>query len=493
MLLKRFSLFSALLLCSPAFSQFSGNALDFDGTDDMVIVNKAPALFDDLASNDFTFEAWINTKKANFSRIFFAQSSSENFAAVSTGDANGIYFYVVIDGTTHSFTTNDKMPLNEWTHVVARWTSATLTPEVFFNGELQEGHDGGVSTTGTSGLMVLGSRPDGFQYYNGAIDEARLWSEARTDSEIKSNYKKNITGEHANLIMNYDFNQGIGGAKNSDVTILHDKSGNGNEGTLTNFTLDGKRSNWIGDGKVILTSDTPLAAIGQKANASVCYGGTLTFPDGTTQTNIILPFTQTSKISGVESDTIILTSVFVNPIDTVREFVSVGMNESIIFSDGTIEKNITSTIVHSNKLISPAGCQYVIVSTVSVNPIVETPLLASETPIETATRSDETELSPNENPDPDNCIVILSDGPNENNGQQDFDVYPNPTTDFIFILTDAATTATIEVIDVAGAVVMRSQFTGTNAVLDFSELAAGAYFVAIDTPEGREVRKVWKQ
>jgi len=228
----------------PALLGSGGNALNFDGANDSVTA-ALPSLFNNLAANDFTMEAWVYPTGSIFSRIIFAQSDSSNFASMSMGSDNRIFFYVQAAGTTYSLQTNVQLPFNNWTHVAARWTAATNSPEVFFNGILQSGASGGGSSTGTNNLMTLGTRPGGAQFFPGTIDEVRVWNTARTQTQIASLYNLEVNTQPG-MVAYYKFNQGIAGGNNAGLTNLIDSSNSANNGTLSNFTLNGAASNWIG-------------------------------------------------------------------------------------------------------------------------------------------------------------------------------------------------------------------------------------------------------
>lgn len=365
-MLKRLLLSFSLLSFSPAFAQFAGNALDFDGTNDMVVVNSVPALFSTLGSNDFTFEAWVNPRGSLFTRIFFAQPATNNFATVSTSTGNVIYFYVIVNGTTYSVATSAGIPQNQWTHVAARWDASTLTPQVLFNGVLQASINGGTSSTGTSGLMTLGTRPGGAQYFNGALDEARLWSEYRSDCQIQANMNTSVTGVQPNLVLNYVFNQGIAAGNNTGTTTLNDISGNSYNGTLTNFGLTAASSNWISSGATVTTSGNPFNYFTRSQNATICSGGDLTFPDGSTQTNITAPFTQNSLVTGPSCDTMVSTIVSVNPPFSMNDTAYVCSGASHTFADGSTQTNIVAAIDYTSSLQTAGGCDSLVITHVGV-------------------------------------------------------------------------------------------------------------------------------
>ncbi len=345
-----------------------GNALHFDGANDQV-VGTVPSLFSNLAANSFTMEAWVYPTGAIFSRIIYAQSATNNFATMSTGGTNNIYFYVVANGTNYSAATSATLPSNQWTHVAARWTAGTNAVEVFFNGILQASAPGGTSSTGTSGLLTLGTRPGGAQYFPGAIDEVRIWNTARTQCEIQSNMNRHFTGPQTNLVVYYDFNHGTAGGNNAGVTTLSDYSGNANNGTLSNFALTGTTSNWIASTANVTANGNAVGGYNMTVNAGVCPGASYTFPNGSTQSNITAQVVQTSTLTATNGcDSVIVTTVDVNQTYNVQDSAWVCSGGSYTFPDGSTQTNITSQVIYTSNLQTLAGCDSVIVSTVDVLP-----------------------------------------------------------------------------------------------------------------------------
>lgn len=240
-------------------AQFSGNALDFDGSDDAVTISNVPAALSAPASNDITIESWVKPKGAAFQRIFFAQASTSNFMALTISGLNEIYFYVVANGTNYCAATTATLASNTWTHVAVTWSGSTNTQQIYFNGVLQTSNFGGTSSTGTNGLVTIGTRPGGTQNFNGTLEELRVWNKKLTTCEIVDNMYNSITTTPVGLIMNYHFNSGTAGNNNAGITTLNDDAGIYN-GTLSGFALNGTTSNWI-------TSTAGIGFSGNPANS----------------------------------------------------------------------------------------------------------------------------------------------------------------------------------------------------------------------------------
>lgn len=356
-----------LFACTSVFAQ-PGNALHFDGSNDQVPCG-LPAVFNNIPGNDFTMEAWVYPSGAVFSRIIFAQLNTSNFATMSTSTSNQIYFYVVSGGTNYSLVTSAAMPLNQWTHVAVRWTAATHAVACYFNGVLQTSSGGGTSSTGTSGLMTLGTRPGGAQYFLGAMDEVRIWNTARTQCEIQGNMNRHFIGPQTNLVAYYDFDHGVASGNNAGVTTLTDHSGGGYNGTLTNFALTGSTSNWIASAANITQSGNAFNGYNQNVNDMVCSGGSYTFPDGSTQTNITAPVTQTSTLTAQGGcDSVIVTSLGIAPSYSFSDTVAVCSGSSVTFPDGSTQTNITAPVTHTSNLLTVSSCDSTIVTTVEVMP-----------------------------------------------------------------------------------------------------------------------------
>ena len=87
-------------------------------------------------------------------------------------------------------------------------------------------------------------------YFEGTMDELRIWNYVRTEQQINSTKDIELSGNESGLAAYYDFNVGNAGQNNAGYIALYDKTANANHGNLSsgtnqNFALTGNSSNWI--------------------------------------------------------------------------------------------------------------------------------------------------------------------------------------------------------------------------------------------------------
>jgi gliding motility-associated-like protein len=129
-------------------------------------------------------------------------------------------------------------------------------------------------------------------------------------------------------------------------------------------------STTLGCDSIITTNVGIITAYNTTVNNSICSGDSYTFPDGTTSSNITTQVTQVSNlISSIGCDSIVTTNLSVEFTYNLPENVSVCSGDPYTFPDGTVISNITTPTTHVNNLATIFGCDSIITTNVSVNPI----------------------------------------------------------------------------------------------------------------------------
>ena len=228
-----------------------GQALEFDGVDDMVTIPQSSSL--DIGTNQVTLEAWVKLEElpSEISGIASILNSIENsYILFENGNTGELEFLVAdADGTSETPSIPSTMLMvDTWHHIVGVYDGNTTTASIYLDGQLIDSH----TNASLSGLVkpgqvatLGGEIGSTTKFFGGSIDEVRIWNTARTESEIQSNRYCELTGTESGLVAYYPFNQHIADGVNLGLTSLDDITSNNNEGTLTDFALNGVESNWI--------------------------------------------------------------------------------------------------------------------------------------------------------------------------------------------------------------------------------------------------------
>jgi surface protein len=214
-------------------------------------------------TNAMTIETWVKrtgSNPNNFSALVWKTETNFTGGYALYTYQDQLEFY--INGNqVNNLGTGYTLPLDTWVHVAATYDGTFL--KVFVNGS-QVGSDVFASNPPPANNFPVGIGSDPrYDFYNfiGEMDEVRLWNRALTPTEIMANMNCEITDAYVGLAASYQFNQGVAGGDNTNpaVNTLIDASGNGNDGTLTGFTLNGTSSNWIETGGVTSGNECSLA------------------------------------------------------------------------------------------------------------------------------------------------------------------------------------------------------------------------------------------
>lgn len=237
------------IMSAQVSAQNSGNALNFDGVDDFVGL---PSNI--LTSTSFTIETWVkwNGEQSTdiWQRVFDFGVSQSNYMYFTPSNGNT---FLPQFGFRTSASVSDVIVSNGteltkgiWHHIAIVYDDGLGEILMIIDGE-QVGSGPVNSTIGTFApdLNYIGQSQFDADYFNGEIDEFRIWTYAKTIGDIQSEMWDEITGSEGSLDMFANFNEGTAFVNNSGFTTLPDLTGNGNDGILTHFTLDGTTSNWV--------------------------------------------------------------------------------------------------------------------------------------------------------------------------------------------------------------------------------------------------------
>ncbi len=121
----------------------------------------------------------------------------------------------------------------------------------------------------------------------------------------------------------------------------------------------------VGCDSTIITDLTVTSAITTQVTASVCDGDTYMLPDGIV-VSVGGVYTST-VVSASSCDSIVVTTLSINPVYAYVESISICQGSSYVLPNGT---SISVEGSYISELLSVSGCDSVITSNVTVNPVI---------------------------------------------------------------------------------------------------------------------------
>ncbi len=232
-------------------------ALDFDGTDDYV--NCGNTLNTSLTgTNNFTVEAWayLTVSGGPFKTIIGNYGGNSDLQFLLRIDAGIPRFFTSNSYGSFTYLQIDKnMPLNTWTHFAGTWDGTTM--KFYMNGKLEKTGSQSGSFPAISNSVKIGYNSLS-EYFSGKIDEVRVWNTTRTETQIRENMCKNMSGNETGLSAYYRMDQ-------KDGTTLYDQTANALNGTLTNMDA---ATDWVASTAFNTWLGGESSALGTAANWS---------------------------------------------------------------------------------------------------------------------------------------------------------------------------------------------------------------------------------
>jgi hypothetical protein len=246
---KTFTLiFNFIILSICSFAQ--NFALQFNGVDEALTIENT---IETTLSNSFTLEAWI------IAREWKAQSWQGSIITADSGGANGGFAFrcgndgrlsiaVAANNAWNEALSGPVMQRNKWHHVAAVIDQGVITLYV----------DGvSVATASFQGLPAANDQTitigesTGFpgRFFDGVIDEVRIWSVARSASEIASNVSTMYNGDEPGLAAYLPMNEGTGTSVNNLANP-----------NIVARTVNMDQSNWV-EGFQIVDFDVAVSNI----------------------------------------------------------------------------------------------------------------------------------------------------------------------------------------------------------------------------------------
>lgn len=160
-----------------------------------------------------TCEAWVyplSYTGQNMYVISRADTTPQNGFGLIIDTNGALNFFYAASNVFTEFASVQTIPLNTWTHVAVTATFATKSLAFYINSvavDQVQTSNSATSITQTGNLSV-GALSTGTAntFFNGYISEARVWSVAQSQTNIRNNMAINLVGTETNLQALYQFN-----------------------------------------------------------------------------------------------------------------------------------------------------------------------------------------------------------------------------------------------------------------------------------------------
>lgn len=207
-------------------------ALEFNGTNNMIVAGDAPEL--DLSGGSFTIEfyAYANAFRNDLGDIWnctigHGTSNEDLDYLVAFEKAKPIFHVRNYSAGVKSGTILQE---NRWYHIAVVQDVEKSKLMIYIDGIL----DGVATLKGaantTDGDLFIGARESygtgkGAHFFDGILYDVRIWNVARTAEQINEMMKTSLTGEETGLVGYWPLNDGSG-------TTVQDLTAGGNEGLI---------------------------------------------------------------------------------------------------------------------------------------------------------------------------------------------------------------------------------------------------------------------
>lgn len=160
-----------------------GEALEFDGIDDFVETTPSATL---SLTDAGTLEAWIKGTGTSMEIARIIQTGVDNGIEIGINNAGYGSVSAVLGpwiNATSTYTIND----DKWYYIAAVFSGAKLS--LYVDGELNE-EASGVDNLNmqTESRIVIGQHPLASNFFDGLIDEVRVYNRALDEKEILQNF-----------------------------------------------------------------------------------------------------------------------------------------------------------------------------------------------------------------------------------------------------------------------------------------------------------------
>src|SRR6056300_798928 len=171
-----------------------GAAGYFNGSSSQITVASTATSPIDFTARSYSFSCWVNTTSTTYQTILSKYGNSDSYRAFSLNiNANGtIQAKERSGGTSYNTTSTGTVNNGSWNHIVL--TKSSTNTIIYINGSLDENNANTVtSNSGLTEPFRIGAENTASpEWFDGKIDQVRLFSKALSSSEVSTLYAETV-------------------------------------------------------------------------------------------------------------------------------------------------------------------------------------------------------------------------------------------------------------------------------------------------------------
>ena len=175
---------------------YTNKALSFDGNDTITLANEIVST-SSIRTNGITYSAWIKPNSIDNIQKIVGQKPSSGYSDLASGgldiSSGKARMIAYDDGIAYKYATgNTALTPNKWYLITGIYNPSDQKIKIYVNGIF----DGGETSIVTFNRLVsndynlIGSHNYASRFFNGLIDEVKIYNRALTPEEIKQDYNQ---------------------------------------------------------------------------------------------------------------------------------------------------------------------------------------------------------------------------------------------------------------------------------------------------------------
>ena len=165
--------------------------LDLDGTNDHVSIPNSI----NMGTSDFTLSIWLKTDDVSSRQHVFQQTGSNDNRVIAINSGGSLTSRLGGNGSDQL--SGVTLSTDTWYHIVLVHDNSANTLKWYVNGTEQNTNTS-VNVPSNTGTFYLGTNSDADdKFFNGQIDEVRIWDDVRTAAEIADNKDDELVGNES--------------------------------------------------------------------------------------------------------------------------------------------------------------------------------------------------------------------------------------------------------------------------------------------------------